>query len=477
VPKAQFAEILDEAGALFAASAAPSLALAIGVGNEVVAERAWGMSDLSQRVAATPDTAYLLASVTKPITATAVSLLAARHGISLDNPVSAFLGYRLRQVCAGPEPTPANLLGHRSGIGRYCRFFYADEPALPAADFRATAEEHVVVTTPPGQQYEYSNLGYGVLDEVIAAVSGVSAAEFIQREIFDVVGMTSAVIGPGYEGAAPAHAERYGADGSPYPAYDVEHRGASLGWATPGDVVRFGLSHCPGGAFGELPEIRRQHQPSARGPAVGFAWRIAAPGGVRVLSHSGGMGGVASLLLVCPSLGFAVATAVNQSYSTAARRVGYLAMSRLLSRATGREVDARPSAAEPETAPSAQGGHWAGEAVIGGERVAVELKITPSGDALIGRDAEFTPAVLRPLEGHDLRVAAAWNATGTPGRGGGTCLDLVRTGEGYTGKIAVTDLAGAGLREAGPDGGRPGFREAGYVTYPVVFNALRLRRP
>ena len=131
MPDAVLAEILDGAKAIYTASTAPSLALAIGTGDAVVAEQAWGMSDIGQRVLATPGTAYLLASVTKPITATAVSLLAVKHGVSLTDPVSSFLGYRLRQVCAGPEPTLANLLGHRSGIGRYCRFFYDDEPTGP----------------------------------------------------------------------------------------------------------------------------------------------------------------------------------------------------------------------------------------------------------------------------------------------------------------------------------------------------------
>ena len=232
VRNAVLTRILDESEAAFEAAAPPSLSLAIGAGGTVVAERAWGLSDVDRHQAATPETAYLLASVTKPMTATAVALLAIEHGVSLHDPISSFLGYKLRQVCSGPEPTLAHLLGHRSGTGRYCRFFYEDDPARPAADFRVTAEDHIVVTTRPGDYYEYSNIGYGVLDEVIAVVSGTSTGEFFQREIFDALNMRSASIGPRYTGTAAAHAERYGTDGTPYPPYDVEHRGASLAWAT-----------------------------------------------------------------------------------------------------------------------------------------------------------------------------------------------------------------------------------------------------
>jgi CubicO group peptidase (beta-lactamase class C family) len=477
IPDGVLARILDESEAAFEAVAPPSLSLAIGAGGTVVAERAWGVSHVDRHVAATPETAYLLASVTKPMTATAIALLAIKHGISLDDPISASLGYQMRQVCTGPEPTLADLLGHRAGIGRYCRFFYDDEPARPAADFRLTAENHVVVTTPPGEYYEYSNIGYGVLDEVIAVVSGVSTGEFFQREIFDVLEMHSASIGPSYTGTAAAHAERYGTDGTAYPTYDVEHRGASLAWATTADVVRFGLAHCAGGTFGDLEEIRAQQVPPATGPQVGHAWRISSPGGMRMLRHSGGMGGVSSLLLVCPTQGLVVATAVNESYSTLAGEAAYSAMSRLLSEVAGHDVDALPPTEEPASTPSMseQPGHWIGESVIEGNHHAVEVQITSAGEVLVGRESDLRPAIPRPLAGHDLRLAVDWSLTGIDDRAtNGTCLDLVRTAEGYAGRIAITDLRGAGLTETetGTDGGQRGSREASYVTYPIVLTAM-----
>ena len=469
------AQILDDSEAAFEAAGPPSLSLAIGAGGTTVAEQAWGMSDVDRQVAATPETAYLLASVTKPMTATAVALLTIKHGVSLHAPISSLLGYQLRQVRTGPEPTLADLLGHRAGIGRYCRFFYDDEPARPAVDFRVTVEDHVVVTTRPGEYYEYSNLGYGVLDEVIAVVSGMSTGEFFQREIFDALEMHSASIGPGYTGTAAAHAERYGTDGTPYPTYDVEHRGASLAWATASDVVRFGLAHCVGGTFGDLEEIRTQQVPPSSGPQVGHSWRIASPGGMQLLSHSGGMGGVASLLLVCPSQGFVVATAVNESYSPLARQAAYSAMSRLLSDATGHDIDALPPAEEPAATPSVseQPGHWIGESGIGGTQYAVEVQITSAAEVLVGRDSDLRPAVPLPLDGHDLRLAVDWSLTGADDRAtNATCLDLVRTAEGYAGRIAITDLVNAGLSEMGPDGGQREWRGASYVTYPIVLSPV-----
>ena len=475
VSNAVINRILDESEAAFEAVGPPSLSLAIGAERAIVAERAWGMSDVDQHVATTPATAYLLASVTKPITATAIALLAINHGVSLHDPISSLLGYQLRQVCTGPEPTLADILGHRAGIGRYCRFFYDDEPARPAAEFSVTAEDHIVVTTPPGEYYEYSNIGYGVLDEVIAVVSGMSTGEFLQREIFDVLEMHSASIGPRYTGTAAAHAERYGTNGTPYPTYDVEHRGASLAWATTSDVVRFGLAHCVGGTFGDLEEIRNQQVPASTGAQVGHSWRISSPGGIRLLRHSGGMGGVSAMILVCPTPGFVVATAVNESYSPLAQQAAYSAMSRLLSDATGHDVDALPATEEPAstTSVSVQPGHWGGESVVGGNHHAIEVQITSAEEVLVGRGSDLRSAIPRPLDGHDLRLAVDWSLTGIDERAtNGTCLDLVQTADGYAGRIAITDLAGAGLCKAGTDGGQREWREASYVTYPIVLKCL-----
>ena len=53
----------------------------------------------------------------------------------------------------------------------------------------------------------------------------------------------------------------------------------------------------------------------------------------------------------------------------------------------------------------------------------------------MGRGSDLRPAVLRPLDGHDLPRGLDWSLTGTDDRlTNGTCLDLVETAEGYAGK-------------------------------------------
>ena len=150
-------------------------------------------------------------------------------------------------------------------------------------------------------------------------------------------------------------------------------------------------------------------------------------------------------------------------------------MSRLLSDATGDDVDALPPPEEPASTPSVseQPGHWIGESGIGGSHHAVEVQITAAGEVLVGRDSDLRPAVPLPMDGHDLRLAVDWSLTGTDDRAtNATCVDLVRTADGYAGRVAITSLVGAGLSETGPDGGQKKWRAASYVTYPIELTAV-----
>lgn len=466
--------ILEDAERAFRASGAVSLSLALGVNGEVAAARAWGFADADRGIPATQDTPYLLASVTKPITATAISSLVGQRLLSFESPVSRVLGYRLRQVTPGPEPTVGDLLAHRGGVGQFYRFYYDDTEARPHPDFAVTAGRHAVVTTPPGQRYRYSNLGYGILDHVLETVTSAPAPAFLSSSIFEPLGMSSAVVGPHYPADRGVAAERYGTDGTAYPPYDVDHRGASLAWGTATDIVRFGLAHCASGVYGRAPEMRRQKQPAVAGADVGYAWRLRSVGGELVISHSGGMGGVSSLLLVCPKLDISVVALVNQTYSELARDVAHAAMSRLLSRALGRDAASQPmpdqitepAVVNPEP-PSA--GVWNGEIETEHGTSPLRLELRDDGTGALYESSDPVPRALRflPAEGHDLRVVAPWTPFDSDNHPGAVCLDLVRHENGLCGKIGITDLVGAGLAPFESDGGAPSRRIADFVTYPI----------
>ena len=172
----------------------------------------------------------------------------------------------------------------------------------------------------PGEKYQYSNLGYGILDYVITRVSGKDYDEFMRTEVFLPLGMTysSIGIGPGLE---KQQAIRYGTDGLPIPFYDFDHPGASAVYASAHDLVTYGMfhlkSHLPNqkAILGdESIDEMQTTMPAEENWMYGIGWRSGKhSSGHRVVFHTGGMGGVSTLLCMLPDDKVVFVVLVNAS--------------------------------------------------------------------------------------------------------------------------------------------------------------------
>ncbi len=261
---------------------------------------AWGVWQAGESwqgaVGATARTPFSVASVTKPMTATAVMRLVERGLVDLDAPISDYLEVPLDGDVRGA--TVRRTLDHTAGLPLHYHFFYADEPFAPPP-FAETIRRYGKTFWKPGR-YLYSNLGYGLLDHLIERVSGLSYARFMDEEVFRPLGMAHTSIGP-VEGAAVPHGK-----GFAYPFYTFDHPGASAAFASVEDLLAFGRFHL------EAPPLDgATHEPSAEagpGRGYGLGWGIDARGFVE---HSGGMGGVRSLLRLVPSLDLVIALVAN----------------------------------------------------------------------------------------------------------------------------------------------------------------------
>jgi CubicO group peptidase (beta-lactamase class C family) len=96
--------------------------------------------------------------------------------------------------------------------------------------------------TAPGERFQYSNLGYGVLDYVVERAAGKKFADAMREEVFLPLGMThtSIDVAPGLE---PHQAIRYTPEGRRIPFYDFDHPGASAVFASAHDLARFAMFH------------------------------------------------------------------------------------------------------------------------------------------------------------------------------------------------------------------------------------------
>jgi CubicO group peptidase (beta-lactamase class C family) len=317
--KSDFAAVRDLIHRRMVSETIPSVAVAVARDGQFLWEEGFGWADREKRLPATEHTMYSLASISKPITATGLMVLQQRGKVDLDRPINDYLGEAKLRAWVGDarEATVRRVANHTSGLPLHYQFFYEDEPyRRPAMD--ETIRRYGILVRPPGEQYYYSNLGYGILDYVIARQSGKRYGDFMREEVFLPLGMTRASvdIGPGLE---PFAATRYGPDGLAIPFYDFDHPGASAVFCSAHDLVRFGLFH----AKCHLPDqkailsdstLDAMHEASPQGQSpgnYGIGWALDKFQGCRRIGHSGGMGGVSTILTILPDEKLAVAVLCN----------------------------------------------------------------------------------------------------------------------------------------------------------------------
>ncbi len=157
--------------------------------DKVVQLEAVGMADIEGKRAMSPDSIFWIASMTKPITATALMILVDEGKVNVDDPVSKFiLSFKDVQLNGKPparEITLRDLMSHTSGIGEA-------GASQSVAGFTLEMISDRIAATPmkfePGEKWNYGS-GLTVIGRIVEIVSKQNYADFVQRRILDPVGM------------------------------------------------------------------------------------------------------------------------------------------------------------------------------------------------------------------------------------------------------------------------------------------------
>ena len=376
----------------------PSIAVAVARQGRIIWEEGFGFADVAARTSATPTTLYSMASISKPMTATAIMKLVDQGKIDLDRPANDYLGDAKITELAGPASgaTVRRLLSHTAGLPLHYRFFYDGGPiARPAMD--EAISRYALTVFPPGTAYSYSNLGYGVLEEIIAKVSGRSYEDFMRDEVFAPLGMTTAAIGTG--AGLENSAVRYDANGKPIAFYDFDHRGASAVYTSAHDLVRFGMYHLKARLPGQKPVLRdatidamqRVSTPGDTATGYGLGWIIGYESGTRVVSHTGGMPGVSTTLKLYPEHDVVIVALANTGGATPHRIAVTIADAIIPGYDAPRQGPPGPTVAF--AAPPELWGEWAGTLRMYDGKTTPMTLLVKSNDVLVRlgeRDALWT---------------------------------------------------------------------------------------
>lgn len=170
----------------------PGLAVGIVKNDQVLYLQGYGTANVDGDPV-TPQTPFMLASVTKTFTALAVQQLAQAGKIDLDAPVQTYISeFSLADKDGGATVTVRHLLEHTSGISTV----EGTQPSLQSSKSTFDkALDHLARYHPeyePGEHYEYSNWNYALLGEVISRASGQPYVEYMQKNVLDPLEMPHA---------------------------------------------------------------------------------------------------------------------------------------------------------------------------------------------------------------------------------------------------------------------------------------------
>ena len=181
----------------------PGLAAVAVKTDHTVFSGAWGEADVSAHRPVTTNTLFMLASVSKTVTAVALMQLYELAKLKLDDPIDAVLGYQARNP-KFPDVaiTYRMLLSHTSSIedGVHSFDYYVTDMDSPIS-LRALYDGYLEpggayydasnwnATSAPGTHYSYSNLALSLAGLLVEKISGMSLQDYCQQHIFAPLGM------------------------------------------------------------------------------------------------------------------------------------------------------------------------------------------------------------------------------------------------------------------------------------------------
>ena len=342
--------LLPEIDQIFRDTAAtrhvPGIVYGVLLDGQLIHARSLGFANLERKIPAASDTRFRIASMTKSFVAMATLKLRDDGKLRLDDPVANFLP-ELRSVrpptADSPAMTVRQLMTMSTGLPE-------DNPwgdqqmAISAEALRKFVSDGLSFSNPPAQQFEYSNLGFVLLGQVVSKAARMPFQRYISENILSPLGMRNTV----WEYAdVPADklALGYRWEHEAWRLEPILHdgEGAACGGliTTLDDFARYVAFHLSAWPARDEPDtgpvrratVREMHQPSVfsglassatlldgktPNPAVtfynyGLRWQRDSRGVVSI-AHGGGLPGYGSNYRFGPDHGVAVIAFSNLTY-------------------------------------------------------------------------------------------------------------------------------------------------------------------
>jgi CubicO group peptidase (beta-lactamase class C family) len=272
-----------------------------------------GVCSLGSDEQVTPETAFRVASITKPFTTTLAMTLVEDGLLALDapppgSPVEATIGQLLSHQGGLASEWPEaykDLAAHEEGLERIIE---GDPPRLPIG---------------PGELFSYCNVGYRLVGAAAARAAGLTFHDAMRSRVIEPLGLRATGSEPlraarGHDQVEPGSDEHVVVD-HPNPRARTPSGGL---WSTVDDLLRFAKHHLGGPGPLSRASIEEMQQPQIGTPggSYGLGWFLRHSAGRRIVEHPGSAAGFQSLLFLVPDEGLAFAALTNSGRGSVAIR-------------------------------------------------------------------------------------------------------------------------------------------------------------
>jgi CubicO group peptidase (beta-lactamase class C family) len=305
-----------------------SISAAIIREDKIVWSKAFGWSDQENKIQADTSTIYRTGSISKSFTAFLLMRLVEEGLIKLNDPIELYLP-EIRELNGYSDSTKITflqLVTHTSGLIR--------EPELEGA---ATGpienwESKIIQSIPktsfenlPGEQFSYSNIGYGILGLSLSRAAKKPFVELVNDKIFIPLKMNNSYFKiPDDRIATLAK----GMDGGPFGEIDaetprIEHAGRGYKvpnggiYSTPNDLSKFMMSNMGYHALLKPESLDlMQTEKSSDGDDYGLGFFISESNGITIIEHSGSVSGYTAQLAFDRNSKYGVVIMRNYNWGT-----------------------------------------------------------------------------------------------------------------------------------------------------------------
>ena len=297
----------------------PGVALAIVKGDQIVYLKGYGRADQSGRPV-TPQTPFLIGSITKTFTALAVMQLVEAGEVELDSPVQRYIPwFRVADPKASAQVTVRMLIDQTSGLPQLPTFVtwtWPNEADSIERHVRLLANTKLVF--PPGQSFAYSNGNYATLGMLVQAVSGQSYEDYIRQHIFAPLDMQHSYVSQEaamQDGMAMGHRWVFG---FPIPVtlpFNRANLPAGFAISSAEDMAHYLIAQLNGGRYRDVsvlsPDGIALMQAEPPPGVYGLGWESVRIDGHRLINFDGATGNYQASIFFDPEERVGVFVAAN----------------------------------------------------------------------------------------------------------------------------------------------------------------------